>query len=224
QPQAAPRWEALATFSGTGPSQTQPFFVGDRRAVQQWRANWTCQTATLRVTTSPPPARGGPLLDVACPGNGRVVSIQEGELRLAVEASGPWALMLEQEVTSAINEPLLAGMAGAPVVRQGSFNRVEKPGSGTATLYRLPSGERALRLDPFEVATNTDLFIWLSEAADPRTSADAVAVPRVVLAELKSTLGPQNYLLPADLPTERVRSVIIWCEPVRVAYIAAALS
>jgi hypothetical protein len=40
---------------------------------------------------------------------------------------------------------------------------------------------------------------------------------------LKATRGEQNYLLPAGLRADRVRSVVVWCVPVRIAYTAAAL-
>jgi hypothetical protein len=36
-------------------------------------------------------------------------------------------------------------------------------------------------------------------------------------------VGNQNYEVPPDVPTERIRSIVIWCEPVSVAYIAAPL-
>jgi hypothetical protein len=73
------------------------------------------------------------------------------------------------------------------------------------------------------VAQNTDLFVWLSEARQPRTSAEAVGAGRVSVGNLKSTLGNQNYEVPPDVPTERIRSVVIWCEPVAIAYSAAIL-
>ena len=74
------------------------------------------------------------------------------------------------------------------------------------------------------MAQNTDLFVWLSEAAAPKTSADAVGAPKVDIGNLKSTLGNQNYEVPADLPTERIHSIVIWCEPVHVAYSGAVLA
>lgn len=47
--------------------------------------------------------------------------------------------------------------------------------------------------------------------------------PKVSIGNLKSTVGNQNYEVPPDVPTERIRSIVIWCEPVSVAYIAAPL-
>lgn len=48
--------------------------------------------------------------------------------------------------------------------------------------------------------------------------------PYVDLGNLRSTLGSENCILPADLAPERIRSVVIWCAPVRIAYIAATLT
>jgi hypothetical protein len=47
--------------------------------------------------------------------------------------------------------------------------------------------------------------------------------PHTVLRGLKSTLGDQNYVLPAGTRAGRVRSIVIWCEPIRIAYTAATL-
>ena len=49
------------------------------------------------------------------------------------------------------------------------------------------------------------------------------AGPKVSIGNLKSTLGDQNYEVPSELPTDRIRSIVIWFEPVSVAYIAAPL-
>ena len=71
---------------------------------------------------------------------------------------------------------------------------------------------------------DTNLVVWLSEVAHPRTSAEVVENPHVEIAPLKATRGPQNYLVPANVPTERIRSVALYCVPVPSIYIAAALA
>jgi len=63
----------------------------------------------------------------------------------------------------------------------------------------------------------------VSEAKAPRTSEEALDAPHVEIDRLKSTAGAQNYELPDSVDPERVRSVVIWCEPVRTAYAAATL-
>ena len=81
-----------------------------------------------------------------------------------------------------------------------------------------------MRLDPFVVTKNSDLFVWVSEADEPRTSADALHSVHVQVDRLTATAGAQNYLLPDTVAVDRVRSVIVWCEPVQTAYAAAALA
>jgi hypothetical protein len=37
-------------------------------------------------------------------------------------------------------------------------------------------------------------------------------------------LGNENYTVPTDLPSDKIKSVVIWCQPVSIAYAAAALT
>jgi hypothetical protein len=56
-----------------------------------------------------------------------------------------------------------------------------------------------------------------------KTSKEAVSAEYWELRNLKSTVGNQNYDIPENVPLERVNSVVIWCQPVAIAYGAAAL-
>ncbi len=221
-PRAAPRWEGLATFSGTGPSDTPVFDVAD--GAIQWRVRYRCDAGTLSLATIAPSADPEALARADCPADGEGFAISTGEARLAIQTEGSWRAVVEQQVDTPIDEPPLPAMASAPVVAEGPFYEIDESGSGTARLYRLADGNQALRLEDFEVFLNTDLVVWLSEAAAPTSSEEAVTAPHVEIAALKSTMGPQNYLVPADLPIEQVRSVIIWCPPIRSAYLAATLT
>jgi hypothetical protein len=220
-PRAAPRWETVSTFSGTGPSRTPEFDV--LAEAIQWRVRWTCETGRLRIVTVPPPRLAGPLVDEGCPGGADAYSIRTGRSHLEIEAAGPWKAIVDQQLEIPLEEPPFPEMATAPVVARGTFHAVEKEGKGSARVYELDDGRRVVRFEGFEVSTNTDLFVWLSEAVAPRTTVDAQAAPKVSIGNLKSTLGDQNYEVPADLPSDRIRSIVIWCEPVSVAYIAAPL-
>jgi hypothetical protein len=221
QTKAAARWETVTTFSATGPLETPEFpILGE---AIQWRVRWSCQIGNLRITTTPPPRRPGPLVDVSCPGNDQAFSIQTGPTRLAVEASGPWKAIVDQQVDTPLSEPLPPEAASGSVLADGTFYDIEKRGKGTAKIYRLPDGSRMLRLEDFEVSQNTDLFVWLSEASRPRTSIEAVTAGKVQISNLKSTVGSQNYEIPPNVATDRIRSIVIWCEPVAVAYVAATL-
>lgn len=223
-PRSAPRWETITTFTGTGNQQTAPFEVYSDAI--QWRVRWSCTSGTLAVTTSPPPPprRAQSMVDDNCEKPGEGYAIHTGTLRLNVKATGPWEMKVDQQLDRPLNEPALPGMDTAPVIARGDFYNLEMKGKGSATIYQLPDGTRALRFEGFEVSNNTDLFVRLSEAPMPQNSAETVNTPFVEIGNLKSTVGTQNYVLPADLPIEKVRSVVIWCQPVSIAYLAAGLT
>ncbi|MFN2506505.1 MAG: DM13 domain-containing protein, partial [Acidimicrobiales bacterium] len=151
-------------------------------------------------------------------------SIREGPAVLEVAATGGWEVLVDQQVETPASEPELAGMTDASLVAEGDFYGIDQEGTGKAALYRLPDGRRALRLEPFVVTPNSDLFVWVSETEAPRTSEQALHSAHVQVQELTATAGAQNYLLPDDIDATRIRSVVIWCEPVRTAYAAAALA
>lgn len=215
---AAPRWVRVAGLSGTGAQQTAPFHISAHAL--QWRVTVSCHTGRLRMAPDGDPEA---LVEETCPTRAFGFSIRAGRQALDVSATGPWEVVVEEQVETPLAEPPLAGMSERARRAAGTFFGVEQKGSGTATIYRLPGGERALRLDPFFVTANDDLFVWASEAPSPRTSADALFTPHVQLEPLRATAGSQNYRVPDDLPEERIRSIVIWCEPVRTAYAAAAL-
>lgn len=220
---AAPRWETVTTLEGSGPLETSPFTIVP--GAIQWRVRWSCDAGSLRITSDPPPRKGRPVAEGACPDKGEGFAIHTGSIRLSVDTTGPWTAVVDQQIDSPLVEAPLDGMVPDATVGQGEFVPVEMKGKGTARLYELPDGRRFVRFeDDFEVSTNTDLFVWLSEAEAPKSSKEAVDAPYRDLGNLKSTLGSQNYEVPADLPTDKVRSIVIWCEPVAIVYAAAPLA
>jgi len=60
-------------------------------------------------------------------------------------------------------------------------------------------------------------------ASRPRTSEQAAKAKHTVLNPLKSTLGEQNYVIPASSKVGSIRSIVIWCQPIQIAYTAATL-
>jgi hypothetical protein len=221
-PRAAARWETVNTFTGNGRFQT-PQFTIQPNAIQ-WRVRFTCSTGTLRITSDPPPRRPAPVVDAACPKEDVGYSIVTGAVRMSIEATGDWKAVVDQQVDTPLDEPLLPGMTPDRVVAQGSFYKVEVRGEGTAKLYRMPDGRRIIRFENFVTGENTDLFVWVSEHAKPTTSVQALGTPHIELGNLKSTLGTQNYELPASLPNDKIKSIVIWCQPVSIAYAAVALT
>lgn len=219
---AAPRWETVNTFSGRGPAQTPEFAIFTDI---QWRVRWTCEgTGTFVLTTTPEPRKPGPIATATCPAQGDAYAIHKGSIRLGIQTTGAWTAVVDQQVDSELNEAPLPAMNASSLLTRGNFYNVEKAGEGTALLYKLADGRRFLRIENFKTAENTDLFVWLSQAAKPANSKEAVDADKVVLGNLKSTLGSQNYEIPASVPTDVIRSVVIWCQPVQVAYTAASLT
>lgn len=79
---AAPRWEQVQVFSGSGPTETAAFTIPT--VAIQWRVRWSCDVGTLRINLNPPPARPGPLVETPCPKEGEGFSIQKGDMRLDI--------------------------------------------------------------------------------------------------------------------------------------------
>lgn len=220
--QAAPRWERVTTLRGSGDASHTVRIKDD---AVQWRVRWRCSGGRFEVSQTPAPDEGNPIGSGRCPGEGEAEAIDTGELELAVQTEGRWRAVVEQQVTDPVAEPPLPAMKAkdAEVLASGGFYPIERRGRGTAVLHELPNGRLALRLEGFSTSNNTDLFVWLSEAERPRTTKQALRSDHDEFALLKSTLGDQNYLLPKDADADSIRSIVIWCEPVRIAYTAASL-
>jgi len=218
----APRWARVTSLRGSGDANRTVHI--SRKAVQ-WRVRWRCMRGRFALRLTPAPREGNPFDTGSCPGKGTALAIDTGTLRLGVRTKGAWRATLEQQVTEPLAEPPLPAMKAkrARVLASGRFYRIERRGHGKVDLYRLAGGRLALRLTDFDVSANTDLFVWLSKARRPRSSKQALRSRHREFAPLKATAGEQNYLLPKGVKAGSVRSVVIWCRPVRIAYTAAML-
>jgi hypothetical protein len=112
---------------------------------------------------------------------------------------------------------------GPKVLAKGKFHKVEKAGKGTATVYKLASGKRVLRLSNFQTENGPDLHVRLIAAADATDTAKAAQADYVELGKLKGNKGNQNYELPSDLNLAKYRVVSIWCNRFSVNFAAAPL-
>ncbi len=220
--EASPRWEQIAELRGSGAATKM---VQVSSGALRWRTRAHCGSGRLTVTVTPAPRSGPASAAEPCSGGKDIIWSGTGSQRLAVQASGSWRLTVEQEVTTPLHEAPLPAMrsSGAQVLGRGGFYSIERKGQGSAVLYRLSDGRLALRLNRFATDPNTDLFVWLSEAPRPKTTAQAFKSKHTVLSALKSTLGDQNYVLPRGLDASTIRSVVVWCNPVQIAYAAASL-
>lgn len=218
----APRWERVTALRGVGSAKRTIRIEPD---AVQWRVRWRCRRGDFALSLKPAPTEGNPFATGTCPGDGRAPAIDTGTLTLGVRTRASWSATVEQQVTEPLDEQPLPAMEadGARVVASGRFYPIERRGRGRVDLYKLPGGRLALRLEDFETSSNTDLFVWLSEAKRPRTTRQALRSDHNEFAPLKATGGEQNYLLPKGVEADSLGSIVIWCEPIRIAYTAATL-
>lgn len=156
-------------------------------------------------------------------------------INVQVDESFPTAMPAEvsvqatQAMSTAMAEPARMMEEAMPeadmaLLAEGSFYDIVHVGGGQALIYQLADGSRILRLQGFEVDNGPDLHVYLVPV-DPVPSSIGVEIPGSVdLGELKGNIGDQNYGIPADLDLNQFKSVVIWCQPFRVPFIAAPLA
>ena len=216
-----PWWQSVTRLDGTG-SMTAPAFSVSADALQ-WRVKWTCQTGHIVVSA---PEQRRPIVDAACPGSDTGYGIQKGNVGLQVTATGPWQMVVDQQVDVPLFEPPLPAMTapGARPVLTGSLYRIDQVGSGTVTVYRLADGSHAVRLDNFFVTANSDLELQFSPLDAPRSTKQVTDNPRSPsIASLDVTTGSLNFRVPVGVDPTQYRSFVIWCEVANSAYSAATL-
>lgn len=220
---AAPRWEPVGVLAGRG-TETERFVIS-KRAIQ-WRVRYSCPSGRITLSVSPQPESGAARMRRKCRKEGEASFITTGNVELTAQAASRFEATVEQQVDTPLDEPPLRAMRapGASVAARGRFYSIERRSRGRALVYRLSNGRLALRFEAFRTSSNSDLFVWLSEAERPRTTKQVLASPHREIALLKSTLGTQNYVLPRGVDAGSFRSIVIWCEPVLIAYGGASLS
>lgn len=156
---------------------------------------------------------------------------------IALPVFQPWKLFVDQTV----NEPLPTAPTGsAPVsaaatpsapaapreLTRGQFVSQEHDTTGTATVLRLPDGQRILRLSNFSTSNGPDLHVWLSDQKLQSGTEGWFVFDdgrHVDLGGLKGNIGDQNYLIPSDVDLGTYPSVSIWCQRFSVSFGAAEL-
>lgn len=217
----APRWERVREASGSGDA-TEMVDI-DRGAVQ-WRVRWEC-TGEGRFGLELPARGGSRKGELDCPKEGIGAAIGSGRLPIRVTASTDWKIVVEQQVHTVLRERPPAEVANgtARTLGRGELRPIEQTGSGTAIAYELPNGRVVIRLERFTTLATSGLYVWVSDHPDPRTSKEVFRSKHASAGLLRSTAGEQNYLLPRGVRAADVRSVALWCAPLRIAYAAAPL-
>jgi hypothetical protein len=216
---AQPRWEPVSTITGTGATDAS-FTIA--KGASQWKATMSCDAGRMSVADLD--ADGGRMLArTTCPHEGVETRTQPGSHRLQVSADGPWRIVVEQQVHTALMRPPLPGMTAASRIASGTMRTIQRRTEGRVDLYRLAGGRLALRFEGFYTTGSPGLDVWLSQARNPRSTLDARDAPHVNAGQLRSTLGTYNQLLPREVTVDEIRSIVIWCPDVTIAFGAASL-
>jgi hypothetical protein len=137
----------------------------------------------------------------------------------------PERLFVDAQVSESFPAATQKAAEAAPVqLATGRFHSVAHESKGVATIFRLPDGQRVLRLTEFQTSNGPDLQLYMV-AADDATDSDTVKKAGYVsLGALKGNQGDQNYHLPADLDIAKYRAVSVWCRRFGVNFATAPLA
>ncbi len=118
-----------------------------------------------------------------------------------------------------------AAVPAAPTaLANGHFHTNAHETKGLATVYRLPEGNRVLRLTEFATSNGPDVHMYLVAAGDVQDNATVKTEGFVDLGSIKGNVGDQNYDVPADLDLAKYRAVTIWCRRFAVNFGTAPLA
>ena len=108
------------------------------------------------------------------------------------------------------------------VLHSGTFVDADSfhQGSGNATIFELPGGDRILRLEDFMVTNGPDLHVYLATGSKPSGRDDLGE--HIDLGALKGNIGDQNYEIPVNLELDDYQSVVIYCVPFHVVFSTAS--
>ena len=119
----------------------------------------------------------------------------------------------------------LAAAEGAPeALASGKFHGVAHQTQGTATVYKLASGKKVLRLTDFETSNGPDVQVYLVAASDAADNDTITKAGFVNIGALKGNKGNQNYDVPDDLDLHKYKAVTIWCRRFAVNFATAPLA
>lgn len=156
--------------------------------------------------------------DVTMPPDMTMAEAQSVMVGMAKIDAPMMAEPMPSEMTTAAS-PEAAAVSVGEFQDADSFHR----GSGSATVYRLPSGEGVLRIENFSVTNGPRLHVILTPHPNPSGRADVRAEGHVDLGGLKGNRGDQNYPIPADVDLSSFGAAVIYCVPFNVVFSAATL-
>jgi hypothetical protein len=108
-------------------------------------------------------------------------------------------------------------------VASGQFHSGAHETKGTATIFQLADGKKALRLTDFQTSNGPDVHVYLVAAEDAKDNDTVTRAGFLELGSLKGNIGDQNYELPANTDLSKYRAVTIWCKRFGVNFGTAPL-
>lgn len=136
----------------------------------------------------------------------------------------PEKLFVNESVSESFPATAPAATPAAPVeLASGAFHGVAHETKGKATIYRLPNGQRVLRLTEFETSNGPDLRLFLVAAPDARDNDTVKNAGYIELGKLKGNIGDQNYEVPATVDLAKYQAATVWCNRFSVNFATAPL-
>lgn len=135
---------------------------------------------------------------------------------LVMAGAGAWYAFRPERlfINQKVNEqfPTASAANAAPMkLAAGEFHAGAHETKGTAEIFKLADGKRALRLTNFETSNGPDVHVYLVAAADAKDNETVKNAGFVELGSLKGNIGDQNYDVPANVDLAKYRAVTIWC-------------
>jgi hypothetical protein len=116
------------------------------------------------------------------------------------------------------------------ILQTGSFYPVVHVGSGTVKIVQKTNGKRVLRLENFTTDNGPVIYVWLSTATLPKSSAavstnvgDYEQIGDPIPAGTSYPIASQDFDIPDAVNLSTFKSVVIWCVKFKVNFASAAL-
>ena len=147
---------------------------------------------------------------------------------LLIAVAGAWYAFRPERlfINQKVNEQFPTASAAniEPMkLTSGVFHAGAHETKGTAAIFKLADGKRALRLTGFETSNGPDVHVYLVAAADAKDNDTVKNAGFVDLGSLKGNIGDQNYDVPANVDLAKYRAATIWCARFNVNFGTAPL-
>ena len=126
--------------------------------------------------------------------------------------------------------PITPPMTTETILQTGSFYPVVHAGSGTVKIVQKVAGKRVLRLENFTTDNGPVIYVWLSTATEPKSSAavsinvgDYEQIGDVIPAGTVFPIATQEFEIPEAINLSSFKSVVIWCVKFKVNFASAVL-